>query len=148
MVSATPDTVQLLADRFLIEDLPKRYAHGIDARDWDAVDACFSPKAIVQGTRHTGQYPEYIADLRPGVEKYQTTMHFFGNQLTDFTGADSAHLVTYGVAFHLGSDGEDFVIGVRYIDDVEREGDRWWITKRIVKGVWHRPLAGEIRGLT
>ena len=75
-------------------------------------------------------------------------MHFFGNQLTDFTGADRAHVVTYGVAFHLGSDGEDFVVAVRYIDDVERESNRWWITRRIVQGVWHRPLAGKIGNLS
>jgi hypothetical protein len=147
MNSDIPDAAQAAADRYIIEDLPKRYAHGIDARDWDAVDACFSPKAVVQGTRHSGDYLDYIGVLRPNVERFQTTMHFIGSQLTDFTSDDSAHLVTYGIAFHLGSDGEDFVTGVRYIDEVERDSARWWITRRTVQSVWLRPLSGEVRHL-
>ncbi|HMD25346.1 MAG TPA: nuclear transport factor 2 family protein [Streptosporangiaceae bacterium] len=131
-------------DRMEIEDLARRYAHGIDARDWDRVDSCFSPTAMVRGTTFSGPYPEYMGSLRGAVESYRTTMHFFGNQLTEVA-AGTGHCVTYGIAYHLGSGtGSDFVIGVRYRDDVVREGGRWLISGRVVEGVWRQPLGADV----
>ena len=135
-------------DRMEIEDLARRYAHGIDARDWDSVDACFSPTAVVRGTTFSGPYPEYMGSLRGAVESYRTTMHFFGNQLTEI-GADTGHCVTYGIAYHLGSGtGSDFVIGVRYRDDVARADGRWLISARVVEGVWRQPLGADVAELS
>ena len=132
--------VDKTADRMEIEDLARRYAHGIDGRQWDQVDSCFLPTAEVRGTAYSGPYPEYMGSLRGAVESYRTTMHFFGNQLTEVAG-DTGHCVTYGIAYHLGSGtGSDFVIGVRYTDDVVRTDGRWVISGRVVEGVWRQPL--------
>ena len=137
-------TAEQAIDRMAIEDLARRYAHGIDARDWDRVNSCFSPTALVRGTSFSGPYPEYMGSLRGAVESYRTTMHFFGNQLTEVTG-DTGHCVTYGIAYHLGSGtGSDFVIGVRYRDDVARQDDRWLINGRVVEGVWRQPLGADM----
>lgn len=134
--------------RMQIEDLARRYAHGIDGRKWDQVDSCFSPTAAVTGTTFSGPYPEYISSLRGAVEGYRTTMHFFGNQLTEVT-ADTGHCVTYGIAYHLGSGtGSDFVIGVRYLDDVAREDGKWLIQKRVVEGIWRQPLGADVTELS
>jgi hypothetical protein len=136
------------AVRMEIEDLARRYAHGIDARKWDQVDSCFSPMATVRGTTFSGRYPEYISSLRGAVEGYRTTMHFFGNQLTEAT-ASTGHCVTYGIAYHLGSGtGSDFVIGVRYLDDVACEDGRWLIQHRVVEGIWRQPLGAEVAELS
>jgi hypothetical protein len=135
-------------DRMEIEDLARRYAHGIDARNWDRVDSCFSPTAAVRGTTFSGPYPEYMNSLRGAVESYRTTMHFFGNQLTEVT-ADTGHCVTYGIAYHLGSGtGSDFVIGVRYRDDVVREDGHWLISGRVVEGIWRQPLGADVAELS
>jgi hypothetical protein len=135
-------------DRMEIEDLARRYAHGIDARDWDRVDSCFSPTAAVRGTTYSGPYPEYMGSLRKAVESYRTTMHFFGNQLTEVS-ADTGHCVTYGIAYHLGSGtGSDFVIGVRYRDDVVREDGQWLISGRVVEGIWRQPLGADVAELS
>jgi hypothetical protein len=57
--------------------------------------------------------------------------------------------VTYGIAYHLGSGtGSDFVIGVRYRDDVVREGGRWQISGRVVEGVWRQPLGADVAELS
>jgi hypothetical protein len=131
-----------------IEDLARRYAHGIDGRNWEQVDSCFSLTAEVHGTTYSGAYPEYMASLRAAVESYGTTMHFFGNQLTE-VGDHSGHCVTYGIAYHLGSGaGRDFVIGVRYRDDVVRADGRWVISGRVVEGVWRQPLGSEVIALS
>jgi hypothetical protein len=130
--------------RMEIEDLPRRYAHGIDGRKWDLVDSCFAPTAEVRGTTYSGPYPEYMRSLRGAVEGYRTTMHFFGNQLTEVT-AGTGRCVTYGVAYHLGSGtGRDFVIGVRYQDEVVREGGTWLIHGRVVEGIWRQPLGTDV----
>jgi hypothetical protein len=132
--------VEKAADRMEIEDLARRYAHGIDGRNWEQVDSCFSVTAEVRGTTYSGAYPQYMASLRGAVGSYRTTMHFFGNQLTE-VGEDTGHCVTYGIAYHLGSGtGRDFVIGVRYRDDVARADGRWVISSRVVEGVWRQPL--------
>jgi hypothetical protein len=135
-----------MLDRLEIEDLPKRYAHGIDERDWTAVDSCFTADADVHGTTSQGPYREYIANLRRSVEQYRTTMHFFGNQITDVSG-DTGHVTTYGIAFHLGEGVDEFVIGVRYLDDVKRIDGRWQIVRRKVEGIWRRPFSGEVQDL-
>jgi SnoaL-like domain len=141
-------SVEKTADRMEIEDLARRYAHGIDGRRWDLVDACFSPSAAVRGTTFSGPYPEYIGSLRGAVESYRTTMHFFGNQLTEVSG-DTGHCVTYGIAYHLGGGaGRDFVIGVRYRDDVARADGRWVISARVVEGVWRQPLGPGVTELS
>lgn len=135
-------------DRVEIEDLARRYAHGIDGRNWKQVDSCFSPAAEVRGTTYSGPYPEYMGSLRVAVETYRTTMHFFGNQLTEVSG-DTGHCVTYGIAYHLGSGtGRDFVIGVRYTDDVTRTDGRWVISGRVVEGIWRQPLGSEVIALS
>ncbi|MCU1612741.1 MAG: hypothetical protein JWO98_281 [Frankiales bacterium] len=136
-------------DRIQIEDLARRYAHGIDNRDWAQVDACFAADAHVTGTQYSGAYPEYIKPLRQAVERFGTTMHFFGNQLTDFVGDDGAHVVTYGIAYHLASESgtDDFVIGVRYVDDVRRADGGWQITHRTVEGVWRTAIGPDTQVL-
>jgi ketosteroid isomerase-like protein len=137
--------LQRLLDRIEIEDLARRYSHAIDARDWPGVDACFSPNATVVGTTSQGPYPEYIKNLRPSVESFKTTMHFLGDQVVTVEG-DRGSVTTYGVAFHLGATppGEDFVIGVHYVDQVGREDGVWRITQRFVKAIWRKSL-GDVQ---
>ena len=40
-------TLQELSDRTEIEQLSVRYANAIDRRDWDALDAVFTPDAYI-----------------------------------------------------------------------------------------------------
>jgi hypothetical protein len=138
-------TARYVLDRILIEDLPKRYSHGIDERDWAKVDSCFAVDAQIRGTSFEGPYPEYIVSLRRGVESFGTTMHFLGDQLTEIDG-DTGRIVTYGIAYHLASatPGGDFVVGVRYVDDVGRAGDGWVIKARVVHPIWRQGFGEEM----
>jgi len=134
--------VQELWDRDQIARVPRRYSRGIDRRDWDLVQSCFAPDAQVEGSRATAPITEYIAQLRPGVEHFGTTMHFMGNQLVTVDG-DRGEVETYAVAFHwkgspAGSDDPaNLVVGVRYHDTVVRvQDDHWVITHRHVDPDW------------
>ncbi|MCU1656083.1 MAG: hypothetical protein JWO57_739 [Pseudonocardiales bacterium] len=140
-----PDRGGRAQDRYEIEDLGRRYAHGIDDRDWAKVDSCFADDAYVQGQSFGGPYPDYITNLRQSVETFGTTMHFLGNQLTEVHG-DRARMVTYGIAYHLASStpGGDFVIGVNYVDDVARRETGWLIVRRSVFGIWRQSLTSGV----
>jgi hypothetical protein len=135
-------------DRIQIEDLARRYAHGVDERDWEKVDSCFLPDAYIRGQLFAGAYAEYSPRLRQGVESFGTTMHFLGNQTVTF-GNGTAAVVTYGIAYHLASrtSAGDFVTGVRYLDDVVRADNGWAVANRVVQGIWRRPYGDEVQVL-
>lgn len=133
--------VQELKDRDEIARLIRTYAHGVDRRDWALVRSCFSDDAEAKGSRSTGPIDPYLAELIPGVEFYPTTMHFMGNQLVELDG-DTAHIETYAVAYHwkgevAGSEHpENLVVGVRYLDTLQRRDEGWRITSRQVSPDW------------
>lgn len=138
---------QALKDRLEIEDLATRYAHGVDGRDWAAVDSCFAPDAEAVGTAWRSNYAaEYGPKLRKGVERFHTTMHFIGNKKVTVT-ADTGHMVSYGVSYHLGAGDDDMVIGVCYYDDLKRTPDGWKIAIRRVQALWTRKLDSEYKDL-
>jgi len=68
-------------------------------------------------------------------------MHFMGNQLIELDG-DTARVETYAVAYHwkdevAGTDHpENLVVGVRYLDTVQRRSEGWRITRRQVAPDW------------
>jgi 3-phenylpropionate/cinnamic acid dioxygenase small subunit len=133
--------VQELWDRDRIKALPVTYARGVDRRDWDLVRSCFTDDCFVEGSRAAAPIEEYLADLRPGVEQFPTTMHFMGNQLVDVA-ADEGQVETYAVAFHWAAaqagadDPANLVVGVRYHDSVVRTGAGWLIARRHVDPDW------------
>lgn len=142
-------TVAWLRDRALIADLPRRYARGLDLRDFDAARAVFRDDCTVQGTLQEAPIDAYWAGLTPGVAAYEATMHFMGNQYVVLEpGADVGHVETYAVAHHLETPGnghDDLVMGVRYRDDVSRAGDDWRIVHRSVALMWARgPLPRRV----
>jgi len=132
--------VRWLRDRELIRELPQRYALGIDTDDWRAVAAVFHPECQVQGTLQSAGIAEYLEALEPGVKQYHATLHFMGNQYVSVDG-DRGHVETYAVAYHIEAEDSplpDLVMGVRYQDDVVRDGDTWKILRRNVVKQWHR----------
>ena len=86
-----------LWDRQLISRVAHTYARGVDRRDWELVRSCFAEEAHVEGTTASGPVDAYLADLRPAVERFVTTMHVMANQLIDVDG-DRGHSETYAVA--------------------------------------------------
>lgn len=76
-----------------IEQLPRRYARALDARDLDALVDLFAPDVRV-GRERSGRaalrawFTETLLPLR-------TTIHFVGNHVVDFDDADHARGVVY-----------------------------------------------------
>jgi len=137
------EIVRALWDREQIIGLTRRYARGVDRRDWDLVRSLFTDDAVIQGSVSGGPVDEYLATIRTAVEKYPSTMHALSNHEVDLDG-DRAQAQTYAVAFHWAvepagtADSGNLVAGVRYLDDLVRVGDGWAIQHRQVSGEWRR----------
>jgi 3-phenylpropionate/cinnamic acid dioxygenase small subunit len=132
--------VQELRDRAAIHDLLMRYARGVDRRDLESVAACFAPDARYEGALGIGSIEVALSALRERMQRYQTTMHFLANQLIELN-SDRARCETYALVYHRlaeESDQEDFVVGVRYVDELARHGDGWWIVHRTAVLEWQR----------
>jgi hypothetical protein len=137
----TVTELRALLDRRAVQDVPLTYARGIDRRDWDLVRGCFTEDCTIDGSRGSGTVDEYLTMLRPGVERYPTTMHFMGNQLATVDG-DEGHVETYAVAYHWAAaqagaaDDTNLIVGVRYHDDCVRTPVGWRIRRRWVSPDW------------
>ena len=126
------DGLQTLLDRAAIHDLIIRYARGVDRRDLDLVASCFAADAAYQGSLGTGGIDVVLAALRERMPRYRTTMHFLTNPLVEVRG-DAASCETYALVYHRlenDDDVEDFIVGVRYVDELARRADGWRIVSR------------------
>ena len=135
-------TVRWLRDRELIKALPQRYAHGLDTRDFAAARRVFTEDCYVKGSISENPIGPYFDALVVGVQNYQATMHFMGNQYVELEeGADEGAIETYAVAYHIEAPESglpDLVMGVRYQDTVRRHGDEWLIARRTAIPHWVR----------
>jgi 3-phenylpropionate/cinnamic acid dioxygenase small subunit len=140
MSNSTDAAVRQLLDRAAIQDVMLRYARGVDRKDLDLVASCFLPDASYEGALGHGTIIDALARLRASMARYDSTMHFVGNQLIEISG-DSAQSETYAVAYHRLTEGnvtQLFTVGVRYLDELVRAGEQWRIRRRVVKTEWQR----------
>ena len=132
------DALRDLCDRAAIHDLLTRYARGVDRRDLQLVASCFTPDAGYEGRLGTGTIAVALDALRDRMARYETTMHLLANELIELDG-DAARCETYGLVYHRlqsAHEARDFVVGVRYLDELARHGDRWW--RRVVRTEFQR----------
>lgn len=131
-MSDAADALRELQDRAAIHDLIMRYARGVDRRDLALVATCFAPDAGYEGGLGVGSIAVALEALRDRMQRYRTTMHFMANQLVELAG-DRARCETYAIVYHRldgGDEAQDYVVGVRYLDDLARHGQGWWIVHR------------------
>jgi hypothetical protein len=140
-VSGSDELLRSLCDRAAIHDLLVRYARGVDRRDLALVASCFAPDAGYEGALGVGSIATALAALRERMERYRATMHILANQLIELRG-DAAHCETYALVYHRlqveEEEARDLVVGVRYLDDLTRHGDGWWIIHRTARMEFQR----------
>ena len=128
-----------LRDRELIGNLYKRYAYGVDSIDFDLVRSVFHPECEVVGTVNSGALDDYLAEIERGLHRFEATMHFVGNQYIEIDG-DTGFVESWVTGYHMQAEDsavDHLVLGLRYQDDVARNGDDWWITRRVAVKQWH-----------
>jgi 3-phenylpropionate/cinnamic acid dioxygenase small subunit len=127
--------VRWLLDRAEIHDLMMSYALGVDLRDYERIAACFAPRfrAVYFDREFTEVAP--LLDFIRGVELFESTTHFLGNQLIEIDG-DSAAMETVAMITHRprSTDGEkarESMAGASsYVDRLERVAGRWRFAER------------------
>lgn len=147
--------VRWLRDREQLRMLYQRYAYGVDTGDFEVVRSVFHPECTVSGTLEDGPLEPYLEGIEAGLQQWDATMHFMGNQYVEIDG-DRGHVETWVVGYHMeapDSPLEHLVLGLRYQDDVVRVHDsrgaglEWKIIRRKTVKQWHtgpfpRPTLG------
>ena len=120
--------------------LVQRYARAADERDIDALSALFHPEATIQGSRGAQTLHEWLDTMR-APRTFPTSMHVLGDPLIELDGEREGLLDTYAVVYQLGNKEtgqDDLTLGIRYLDDVVRNDERWVIRRRAVRTLWMR----------
>ncbi|MEX2268308.1 MAG: nuclear transport factor 2 family protein [Acidimicrobiia bacterium] len=132
-----------------IRDVLIRYTRGIDRMDPELVRSTYWPGAYDDHGAFQGTVEGFIDWVQEVLAYFDTTMHFIGNQLVEVDG-DTAHAESYCVANHRrrardGEEGHDLVIGLRYVDRLERRDSEWRIADRKCVFDWtrHDPINAE-----
>lgn len=138
------DAVAHLADREDVAATLRRYAQGVDQRDWELYRRAFAPGAVVEvpGYLPGPVSPEEFAGHLAGTfdDARISGQHLLANTLLEVRG-DRAHAVTEFLATtveHARPAGERDgtvrrqVAGGLYVDDLARTPDGWRIRRRVL----------------
>jgi ketosteroid isomerase-like protein len=133
-----------LTDERQIRDAICRYARGVDRGDWELVRSAYHPDAYDEHGDYKGGIDGFIAWLDERFAGVDNSMHFLGQSLVEFGGADVALVETYFVSRRLTAPkpGDPTSAGVgdalareawgRYVDRFERRAGAWKVAHRTV----------------
>jgi 3-phenylpropionate/cinnamic acid dioxygenase small subunit len=130
---------QEMSDRLEIQDLFTRYCFAIDDRDWDALDALFTPDAKIDYTATggaagpLGEIKLWLAEALGGCGMSQ---HMVALPLLTIDGdtAKSRMILFNPMMMGDGQGNETtFFVGVWYHDKLVRTADGWRISERSQK---------------
>ncbi|HLU91844.1 MAG TPA: nuclear transport factor 2 family protein [Pedomonas sp.] len=135
-------SLQELSDRAEIQDLIVRYAHAIDDQNWDALDAVFTPDAIIDYTEvggPRGPYPEikqYLAETLPRFSPYQ---HLSTTTRLEIDGdkARARTILFNPMTIEHEGQRQMFFVGLWYNDELVRTGEGWRIAHRREEKSWN-----------
>jgi hypothetical protein len=129
-----------LQARLAIEDTLKRFARGVDRKDWALVRSAYHEGAVDLHGFFNGPADELVRIVERMHEKQDHSMHFISNILIEFTAADRALVESYVLVFQrflAGADGvKPGTAGVRklatarYVDRFEARRGDWRIAHR------------------
>ena len=128
--------LQEISDRLEIQDLLSRYSYAIDDRDWDRLDAIFTPDAVIDDSE-TGGAKGSVAQIKAwlpvAMERFPRCQHMVATTKLDLDGDDAtSRTMLFNPMVHKGDDGVEqvFFIGLWYRDRLVRTADGWRIAER------------------
>ncbi|MFK7894687.1 MAG: nuclear transport factor 2 family protein [Myxococcota bacterium] len=135
-------TVDLVADRAEIYGVLVRYCRGVDRRDRAMIRSTYHADAYDDHGAYKGDLEGFLSFVEQEVwSRFRTTMHKLGQALIEI-GGDSATSETYAICHHViaedGTDIADSVMGIRYLDRLERRDGVWKIARRELRWEWIR----------
>jgi 3-phenylpropionate/cinnamic acid dioxygenase small subunit len=136
-----PD-LQALADRLEIEAVLTRYAWALDSKQFDELDAVFTPDAHIDYTSSGGEagaYPDVKAWLAKVLPNFPAYQHLVTNkQITVDGDRATSRAEFYNPMVMANRDGATsiFFVGGEYHDQLVRTPNGWRITNRVEKSIW------------
>jgi hypothetical protein len=139
-MTAVDRRLEELLDREEIHDVLKRLARGTDRLDAEMMASCYHPDGFDDHNSFRGSGQEFAAWVLEALANFASTMHFIASPAIRIDG-DIAQVDTYCVAHHVSKPDEDqrqtdIVLGLRYVDRLERRGGTWLIAKRVCAFDW------------
>jgi SnoaL-like domain len=131
--------LQKLIDRQAIHDVLMRYSRGLDRHEREVLESIYWPDALDDHITYRGD-PKGFIEYSFEFTKDMRTSHMLLNNLIEFESAVRARSETYYIGYHdmpaaLGR--EDFFMGGRYLDLMEKRGNEWRIKKRVLTCDWY-----------
>lgn len=131
-------TLQELSDRLEIDDLLTRYATGVDRKEWDLWETCFTKDAVIDYTAFGGIRGS-VAEVRAWLEKtmvmFPMTQHMILNKEIVIEGDRATSRAGFYNPMSLPlDDGENrllFFEGGYYCDQLQRTPEGWKIRERV-----------------
>ena len=142
---------QITADRIALQDVMLNYAAGVDDRDYDQYQSCFTDDLEVLGfgSETFNSKAQWLQYVWSALESYSSTQHMLGPQLTRIEG-DIAYTRNDLQALHYFKEGENerFTLWATYVTDMRRIGHGWRIFRHrlVVRGSELIPRSAEQRG--
>jgi hypothetical protein len=126
-------------DRAEITELMHRYAWAIDQHDFDALDAVFTPDALLDYSSNPGGIAGSLAEVKPWLRRslsaFVAMQHLMANTIVEFGGKSRARATTmvFNPMSARAREGapHHFRIGGRYDDELVRTPHGWRIAKRV-----------------
>jgi hypothetical protein len=140
------ESVNNIIDRQKIADCLARLSRGEDRRDAQLLKSCYWPDATDDHGVFVGSFEEYLAWVVPGADAVRVTLHTLGQSLIELRGT-TARVETHVTAYHridMGNEDRDIVIGGRYLDRLDKRGDDWRITHRIMLSDWQQDFGQSV----
>ncbi len=134
-------SLQEISDRMEIQDLIVDYSHAIDSRNWDGLDAVFTPDAIIDYTAvggARGTLPEIKKWLAEAMEAFSTFQHMSATSKITIHGDTAEGRTILHNPMVWKESGEMFYCGVWYVDRYVRTPEGWRIAERVEEKCYMR----------
>jgi SnoaL-like domain len=129
-------------DERALRALVLAYAHHADRRQPELLAELFEPDATLRMVWRSGEVPPaesrgrgQIASAVGRLRQMVATFHLVGNHSIELAG-DTASGEVYCEAHHLGSDGVDYVMFIRYLDRYRHHSGAWRFAERETVVEW------------
>ena len=134
------DPLTKLMAKSEIEDCLKRYARGVDRRDWAMVRDCFHSDATDHHGEFHGNGEQFVAWVNARHADVPFSMHYLLNCLIEFKANNNAIVETYFWAIQRRESnsedgsvtGTDYEVFGRYVDVFEQRDGAWRVAQRRV----------------
>jgi 3-phenylpropionate/cinnamic acid dioxygenase small subunit len=125
---------QNLLDYFEIQQLNHRYANAVDRRDWDALDAVFTPDAFIDYSA-VGGLAAHLPAIKPWLAQalgsFNSYYHLVGNLEIEVHGDKaSSRIACFNPMDMKPWAWRTVMVGIWYEDELLRTPQGWRITRR------------------